>query len=232
MLKILAITDTHGNVESAKALVNAVAGKKYDAIIFAGDFTSFKNVQETYEEIMDILGKIGTPIYYVFGNRDRSFDSLGLGIWAEPEATRPTFLDMQREEIGEGVFITANPLLADDNTIFISHRANQLAENALLHLEGHIHYGIYYKNYINLGFLFRDDFHADKEGLGCYWEITISGKIVKSVKWKNLGIMKELKCKVHKDFLFVVPEEFEICPLCKGDYEWEWEIFFGGEVDL
>lgn len=231
-MKILAVSDTHGNVESAKALVRAVKGKKYDAVVFAGDFTSFQNVQELYEQIMDALGEIGAPVYYVFGNRDRSFDDFGLGIWAEPEATRQTLLDMQKEELGEGVFITANPLLVNENTIFVSHRADRLMEDALLHIEGHIHYAMQYRNYINLGFLFRDDFHGDKEGLGCYWEITIDGGKVKSIQWHNLGLMKQMECRVHGDFMFVVPEEFEICPLCKGDYTWEWEIFFGGEVVL
>ncbi|MGC9310865.1 MAG: metallophosphoesterase family protein [Candidatus Aenigmatarchaeota archaeon] len=231
-MRILAVSDTHGNVESAKSLVNAVAGKKYDAVIFAGDFTSFEDVQKLYEAIMGELCKIGAPVYYVFGNRDRLFDGFGLGISAMPKPVKPIFLGEGKFEIGDGIFITGDPELVDGRTIFVSHRFGRLLESALLHIEGHIHYGIRYKNYINLGFLFRDDFHAETEGLGCYWEIEIKDGKVKKAKWHNLGIMKPLKCKVHKRFEFAVPEEWVVCPLCKGDYELEWKVFFGGEVPL
>jgi predicted phosphodiesterase len=225
-MKILAFSDIHGEIGAVKALVKAVRGKTYDAIIFCGDFASFSDAQAVYEEIMEQIQKIGAPCYYVFGNRDRSFDPFGIGLCIDPEATFPTHLSDQKVEIGEGISITSNPSLIDEKTIFISHLTGTHQKDALLHIEGHVHYGIVYKNYINTGFLFRDDFHDEPPGLGCYWEINIeNGKI--EIEWVNLGIMKPIDCKVHKDFIFFVPDEWNICPFCRGDYNENWLRFFG-----
>lgn len=230
-MKILAFSDIHGNVAAVKAMVKAVRGKSYDAIIFCGDFASFVDIQRAYEKIMEELQKIGSPCYYVFGNRDREFDPFGIGICVSPEPKFPTFLDNQKVEIGEGISITANPELVDEKTIFISHLTSNHLKNALLHIEGHVHYGIVYKNYINLGFLYRDDFHDEPPGLGCFWEITIKdGKI--DIEWNRLGIMKPIECKVHKDFLFFVPTEWTMCPFCRGEYNLNWAFFFKGEIKL
>ena len=230
-MKILAFSDIHGEVGAVKALVKKLRGKKYDAIIFCGDFASFSDAQEVYEKVMKEIKKIGAPCYYVFGNRDRSFDPFGIGICAEPEATFPTHLSDQRVEIGEGIFITANPALIDEKTIFISHLTSTHQKEALLHIEGHVHYGIVYKNYINLGFLYRDDFHDEPTGLGCFWDITIKGDKVE-VEWNRLDIMKPIECKVHKDFIFFVPTEWMVCPFCRGEYNSSWRRFFGHGVKI
>ena len=230
-MKILAFSDVHGEVRAVRELARIVKGRKYDAVIFAGDFASFYDVQVAYERIMREIVKIGAPCFYVFGNRDRMFDPFGIGISVEPEATFPTLLTDQKVEIGEGISITANPDLIDEKTIFLAHLTNTHRKNALLHIEGHVHYGIVYKNYVNLGFLYRDDFHAEKPGPGCYWEITIGNGEIK-IEWTNIGLMKPIECKAHKDFRFFVPEEWNMCPFCLGDYNTSWTVFFRGEAKI
>ncbi|MBN2095304.1 MAG: metallophosphoesterase family protein [Candidatus Aenigmarchaeota archaeon] len=228
-MKILAFSDIHGEVGAVKVLTKLVKNNKYDAIIFAGDFSSFHEVQEVYEKTMKELSKLKAPCYYVFGNRDRSFDPFGIGIYVEPEPKYPNLVSDDKIEIGEGICITANPNLVDERTIFLAHRAERFVKEALLHIEGHVHAGIVYKNYINLGFLYRDDFHDEKPGLGCYWEITIeSGKI--EIEFTGLGLLKPISCPVHKKAKLFIPEEWTVCPLClEKYYEIDWAQFFRGE---
>ena len=103
-MNLLAFSDVHGNGDVIKTLVNNVKQKEYDAIIFAGDFTSYENVQELYEEIMKELLTLQTPIYYVFGNRD----------FPPPKPTFPTLLRKgSKIKIGDNLFITTDQKLVN-----------------------------------------------------------------------------------------------------------------------
>ena len=204
MFEILAFSDVHGNVEAVRTLIESVKQKKYEAVIFAGDFASFEDVQNLYEKTMKLISFLGTPCYYVFGNRDLP----------PPTPTYPTLLGKgTKEEIGEGIFVTADERLVDKDTIYVSHWSSTFRRNAFLHVDGHTHLGMMYKNYLNLGFLYRDDFHGAKPLLGCFWELTIQNREVRTT-WHNLGGMRAINCHIHNDVSFYVPETWFSCPLC------------------
>ena len=217
MISILAFSDTHGNVGAVETLVDHVVQKTYEAVIFAGDFASFKDVQDHYEKTMELLCSLEAPCYYIFGNRDRP----------PPTPTYPTLLKRGvKKEIGEGIFVTADEELVDKDTIYVSHGSSTLHRNAFLHIDGHTHLGMKYKNYLNLGILYRDDFHGARPFLGCFWELSVQNREVRTT-WHNLGGMRAINCHIHNDISFYAPENWYKCPFCfsKRNEEY-WVSFF------
>lgn len=67
-MKLLAISDIHGKVESVRRLRERVANG-FDAIVLAGDIG--KDL-DTAAQVFDILGTFDCPILYVYGNWDHS----------------------------------------------------------------------------------------------------------------------------------------------------------------
>ncbi|AFK22034.1 metallophosphoesterase [Pyrococcus sp. ST04] len=66
-MKILAITDIHGNYKAVKRLVGEIS--EVDAVLIAGDITHFGNGRDA-EEILKPLFGLGVPILAVMGNCD------------------------------------------------------------------------------------------------------------------------------------------------------------------
>ena len=142
-MKLLVFSDIHGGLDAVKTLINRIGNNKYDAVIFAGDFTSHENVQQQYQyqEIMEKLIGLKAPIYYVYGNRDDP----------SPRPTYPTYLSKGiKVAIGEGLFLTSDETKVDSNTIYVDHghTSHIFQRNAFLHIEGHIHMGVKYQNYL------------------------------------------------------------------------------------
>ncbi|MFX0171027.1 MAG: hypothetical protein ACFE9L_03835 [Candidatus Hodarchaeota archaeon] len=114
----------------------------------------------------------------------------------------------------------------DKKTIYLTHFDSYLHQNSLLQVTGHIHYGIEYRNYINLGFLYRDPAHKAPPLIGCYWEIEISSDYHVKTTWYNLGKqMKEYYCKNHPFAKFYLVKYWKKCPLCFNEKSNKNKIF-------
>ena len=215
-MRILVFSDIHGDLESVKTLMNCIRQKQYSVVIFAGDFTSFEDVQERYQKIMEILTCLKAPIYYVYGNRDLP----------PPKPTYPTYLSQGiKVGIGEGLSITSDANKVDQNTIYVSHKSNLFQRNAFIHIEGHIHMGVKYQNYLNTGFLYRDAYHGAKPLLGCFWELSIQNHQA-SIQWHNLGDMREVNCPKHSYVSSYVPIFWGECPFCYNKRNEAWLTTF------
>jgi predicted MPP superfamily phosphohydrolase len=102
-----------------------------------------------------------------------------------------------------------------ERTILLRHSYRKIIPNALLQIDGHLHFGQRYQNYLNLGFLYRDDAHNAQAMIGCYWVIEIEGSSV-SATFVNLGgKLKEFICPEHpKEGTFYIPFFWKKCPVC------------------
>ena len=190
MLELLALSDSHGAVQAVQELLNGV-DKKYDAVIFAGDFTNAiffprMNNQEIFEETIQFLQKFG-PVYYCLGNRDVNI-----------KPTLPNHLALGAVFQVGGLKITSDNAMLDENTIYVTHYDPLIRLNALLHLEGHTHLGVQFGNYINLGFTFRDASHGANPIIGGYWNITITDDQQIESEYVHSKQIKRSQCKRHQ----------------------------------
>jgi len=218
-VKLLCFSDIHGSVEAVRALIADTKARDagYDAAILAGDITNLvvdkdmDEAQRLYDEIMKLLCHAYGRIYYVPGNRDRPGRGKNAravehryGILLEPGKTYT---------IGEGIRITSSPELADGHTILVQHsnivyagrfdRTAMICRKALLHITGHTHTGVWTKNYLNTGFLYRDGSNGAGPMMGGYFEACIDDTKV-DVQFHALGPMKQanLKCPGFEGFVY------------------------------
>jgi len=262
-LKLLAFSDSHGDVEALKKMFKSVEDESFDYILIAGDLTGI-DVEEPEvavkqaREIFDILEGFELPYYFVWGmrfresclffahraskkaeewtverkdeqvrimsepgTRGRISVKFGCEMSVEKYEAAVEILEIvsalrfgrlvdgfDRVNLGD-LTLTSNPDLVDEKTILMIHRYRKPTE-ALLQLEGHVHHGQLCRNYLNLGFVSRDD-----GLLGCCWLIDLSeGR--PSIKWVNFGgRMKEMTCPTHQDEgVFYVPDYWKKCPVC------------------
>ncbi len=69
-MKVLAISDIHGNFYRLGKLVESLKKKSFDLIIIVGDLTNFGSMNEA-KEVLDIISKINhKALFYVPGNCD------------------------------------------------------------------------------------------------------------------------------------------------------------------
>lgn len=68
-IKLLAISDIHGNLRTTSKLAYTASKLDVDAIIISGDLSPFMSI-ETAKEILEILTEANKPIFYVPGNMD------------------------------------------------------------------------------------------------------------------------------------------------------------------
>jgi len=160
----------------------------------------------------------------VLGNRDFVLSENGV---QHIKSTFPhLLLRDQKIKLGSGkIFITSNKDLTDKRTIYVTHYDRQLSNNTLLQIAGHVHWGVRYRNYLNLGFLYRDEAHGASETSGCYWEIDVDESGKSEAEWRSLGGMKEVRCAKHSFATFYIPSNWKRCPLCYEKDPSEWEIF-------
>ncbi|WP_456367605.1 metallophosphoesterase [Thermococcus sp.] len=83
-MKILAITDVHGNVKMVKALTQVLKRVEPDVIVIAGDITHFNNANVARKVLSPLL-ETETPLLSVHGNCDgrdvpELLEELGIGI--------------------------------------------------------------------------------------------------------------------------------------------------------
>jgi len=117
-------------------------------------------------------------------------------------------------------WLTANPKKVPKNAIFLKHHYRKIIPRALIQLDGHLHFGQHVLNYLNLGFLYRDESHGASPMIGCYWKLTLKDSTV-SVEFVNLGRkLKGFKCPDHpKEGTFYIPFYWKSCPICFNSKE-------------
>lgn len=79
-VKLLAISDIHGNLNTTSQLAYMASKMNVDAVIVSGDLSPFMSI-ETAKEILEILSEANKPIFYVPGNMDDP--KLGEGVKVE-----------------------------------------------------------------------------------------------------------------------------------------------------
>ena len=68
-MKILVVSDIHGNRTRTRKLYNLYKEDKFDIILINGDITQFQGI-DAAEEILSILTRLGKKAYFVPGNCD------------------------------------------------------------------------------------------------------------------------------------------------------------------
>ncbi|ADT83700.1 metallophosphoesterase family protein [Thermococcus barophilus] len=68
-MRIIAITDIHGNENKVKWLVEKIKDEKFDVLLIAGDITHFKG-RNSAEKSLKYLLELKKPVYAVMGNCD------------------------------------------------------------------------------------------------------------------------------------------------------------------
>ena len=122
-------------------------------------------------------------------------------------------------KIGE-YWLTSSPEKVTNKTVFVNHHHRKIIPEALIQLDGHLHYGQHVLNYLNLGFLYRDDAHNAQSMIGCYWRLKLENSRV-TVDFVNLGgKLKEFVCPTHPEQgKFYVPSYWKKCPVCFSSEE-------------
>lgn len=223
-VKLLCFSDIHGSVDAVRALVadTAARGAAYDAVIVAGDMTNLvvtkelEAEQRNYDEILGLLQDSYGRVYYVPGNRDRT----GRGKKAKSIMfTYPTLLEPGKKyDLAGDIKVTASPELAAPDTILVQHsniayagrfdRTAMISRDALLHITGHTHTGVWTRNYLNTGFLYRDGSNGATPMMGGYFEVGIDGADFVpgeiNVQFHALGPIKgaRLKCTGFEGRIF------------------------------
>ncbi|WP_099210583.1 metallophosphoesterase [Thermococcus henrietii] len=110
-MRLVAITDLHGNVKMSRKLAGLIAGERPDILLIAGDITHFSGA-ETARKVLQPLIETGVPILSVHGNCDgRDVPELldELGIWIH---------DRRRELNGVGFVGVGGSNITPFNTIW------------------------------------------------------------------------------------------------------------------
>jgi len=234
-MRILAFSDIHGHTEAVKRLVSEVSKERFDYIVFAGDFTNawfdgLKEGRKQMGEITPVIESLGKPLYYIYGNRDFSprdafYDRNKRKRFGKVECQIGE--NMNSKDCSIGDYTLTNKIKAlDSSKILVTHSLHPSLKStqakSLVYLYGHDHIGRTYKNYVDLGFLYRGrKAHGAIESLfGCYWFIDVdNGKTqVENHSWQ----MKESVCHIHKDQgTFYIPYYWKkSCPLCYDENEY------------
>jgi predicted phosphodiesterase len=180
----------------------------YDAVVLAGDITNLvvtkdiKMEQRRCDQIMSLLCDEYANVYLVSGNRDKTGRGKNAravdfrrGMLLEPGQVYP---------LGAGIRITSSPELADNDSVLVQHsnivyagrfdRTAVISNHALLHIAGHTHTGVWTRNYLNTGFLYRDDSNGAEPMLGGYFDVEIKGRAV-TVEFHALGPVRQARLK-------------------------------------
>jgi len=218
LLRILALSDTHGNVTAIDKVVDIVTkqGLNINLILFLGDFSNYeftKDLESSIKEINYILDKLNTfdtHVFYVLGNRDPPYNVIE--DYVNLDATYLSHY--KRLRIFDGIFISSYPEYTDEHTILVGHYLNELKRQAIINIEGHTHTATFceYNNrrYLNLGFLYRDYLNGAKPMYGTFFVVDVNSKNKINIKCYQLGMIKEIKIY---PFTFWVPQYWKRTPL-------------------
>lgn len=217
-MRILAFSDIHGNVKAVRRLVSEISDVEFDFIIFGGDFTNawfdgLEKGKQQMNEIVPLIRSLGKPFYYVYGNRDHAP--------TEGSVECPIGKNIGERNWAMGDYTLTNKIEGlDASEILVTHAIHHKLKGkqaeALLYLYGHDHIGRIYKNYIDLGFLYRGSkaHGATRSLFGCYWFINLKNDdfYPENHSWQ----LKKSNCPVHKSQgTFFIPYYWrKNCPLC------------------
>lgn len=167
--------------------------KKYKEYIAERNERFFEESKRTAREILGLLAHEEIPCYYVFGNRDR-LGKYGLAeVSGLSESRHAVCLEHVPKADIEDIGVTANEKLIDGRTILVRHapggwrESYRVFEKALLNVTGHTHQTIVYKNYLNTGFLYRDETRGAKPIMGGYFGVEINEGRVSSITYNDIG---------------------------------------------
>ncbi len=234
--RLLLLGDIHGGIDAVRKVVAEVRGLDLVAVLCVGDFASTAGGDvvaelETIAKVFESLASLGVVVVYTWGNRDLMlFERIvRLGdecarkrareivefilsldnVYESPSSNRLCLQDL-------GLCITSSPSLADRDTILLVHYVNYVHDRALLHVEGHVHYGQLRDRYINAGFVYRDDLHGARAMEGMYMLIELEGRKLENVEVRFLTEdLRFLQCPLHiEEGTFIVPKWWRRCPVC------------------
>lgn len=124
-MKILVISDSHGNISNIKSVMEIAYRSKIDALIHAGDW----NTRESVETVLSY----NIPTFAVLGNADISRE-VAEKLNAKSKKFNELFLILDLD--GKKVGITHKP---SDNKVFFKEHAHSTAKNFDLIVNGHLH---------------------------------------------------------------------------------------------
>jgi predicted phosphodiesterase len=167
--------------------------KKYREYVAGRSERFFEESKGTAREILELLTREEIPCYYIFGNRDHlgKYDLAAVkGLY---ESRYAVCLDHVRKADMEGVSVTANKKLIDGRTILVRHapggwrESYRVYRHALLDITGHTHQAIVYKNFLNTGFLYRDETRGARPMMGGYFGVEIEDGRIASIEYSDIG---------------------------------------------
>ena len=187
-MKILAISDLHGNLNALEIFRKKIEKNNFDLVICAGDLTNFYfNPKET-EKIPyfeEFIYNLKTPFIIVWGNRD-------FNKYLNINFPLKLVIDLDKEDyFYENWHFTSNFNHIASNSIFLTHSEIYIknSNKPMLQLWGDSHIPkILYRPHIciDLGFLYRDSIHGANPILGLYWIIEINSIENITTKWYPL----------------------------------------------
>ncbi len=171
--------------------------KKYKEYIVERNERFFEESKRTSREILGLLAREEIPCYYIFGNRDRLekfslADVNGLG-----ESRYSICLDHVKKADMEGITFTVHEGLIDGRSILVRHSPGGWRESykayskALLNVTGHTHQAIVYKNFLNTGFLYRDETRGAEPMMGGYFDVEIEKRRLCAIRYNDIGGLVE-----------------------------------------
>lgn len=181
-------------IEALLATGVSRGSKKYREYVAERHKRFYEKSRRIAREILGLLASEETRLYYIFGNRDRlsKYDLRDVKGLFDSKYT--ICLDhVERAKLGEGVYITARDDRIDRRTILVRHAPGGWRENyrvhreALLDITGHIHQPMVYRNFLNTGFLYRDETRGATPRPGGYFEVVIENRKVKRISFHRLG---------------------------------------------
>ena len=172
----------------------ARTSKKYREYVAERHERFFEKSKKIAREILALVAAEEVPVYYIFGNRDR-LSKYDLGKVKGLFNSKYTICldNLEKAKMSEGLFITAKSDHINQRTILVRHAPGGWRENycvhskALLDVTGHTHQPLVYRNFLNTGFLYRDETRGATPMLGGYFNVLIEDKKVKKMSFNRLG---------------------------------------------
>jgi predicted phosphodiesterase len=171
--------------------------KKYREYVATRNERFFEESKRTARHILALLAREEVPLYYIFGNRDRLGKSSLTSEKGLFESRYAICLEhVERAEMG-GIYLTADEKLVDGHTVLVRHAPGGWRETyraygeALLNVTGHTHQAIVYKNFLNTGFLYRDETRGATPMMGGYFDVVIDKGRISGISYNDIGGLVE-----------------------------------------
>lgn len=187
-MKIIAISDLHGNLNALEIFRKKIEKHDFDLVICGGDLTNFYFNPKEIEKVPyleEFVYNLKTPFIIVWGNRD-------FNRYLNTYFPLKLVIDLDKEDyFYEKWHFTSNIENITSNSIFITHSEIfvKSKNKPMLQLWGdsHIPKKLYRPHIcIDLGFLYRDSIHGANPMLGLYWIIEVNSIENITAKWYPL----------------------------------------------